>query len=182
MTGNAARIWNYGSAPWHCTKPKFLVFIRLGWHELYMNSNEVQLWVQHFSKNIPALLSDRNSFLYVSLSGFFIAGCMNVSYFAYIQIVANDRNHFFGLCLKPIPHLERIVIFKPTNPNSTKKFLRANSLKTDIRLYSLKFRYQAWVWSQTTYRSSLLLWSYEMSLFLLNKGKTKLNKSCPWGK
>ena len=71
--------------------PKFLLFIRLGWHELYMNSNGVQ----HFSKNIPALLSDRNSFLYVSLSGFFIAGCMKVLYFAYVQIV-NDRTHFFG--------------------------------------------------------------------------------------
>ena len=91
MTGNAARIWNYGSAPWQCTKPKFLLFIRLRWHELYMNSNGVQ----HFSKNIPALLSDRNSFLYVSLSGSFIAGCMKVSYFAYVQIV-NDRTHFFG--------------------------------------------------------------------------------------
>ena len=116
MTGNAARIWNYGSAPWQRTKPKFLLFIRLGWHELYMNSNGVQLWVQHFSKNIPALLSDRNSFLYVSLSGFFIAGCMKVSYFAYIQIV-NDRTPFFGLCPKPIQILKRFVTFETTNPN-----------------------------------------------------------------
>ena len=67
MTGNAARIWNYGSAPWQCTKPKFLVFIRLGWHELYMNSE----WSTTLSTTLQqkySCIAFRQKFIFVCQS------------------------------------------------------------------------------------------------------------------